>query len=148
MSDSANDNLPVDWFERFEQGLTEFNEGKYYDCHETLERCWQEQGRLSGEMSDPHRQFVQGIIQIAVGYHHLERHNVKGALKLLRRGYDRIRNFPLNTYPLELSAFEAIVQSTIASLEGQPESLAGFSGGAPSGPPALQFPKIVHKPAI
>jgi predicted metal-dependent hydrolase len=132
--------LPQDWFERFELGLTEFNEGKYYDCHETLEQCWQEQGRLEAatqQVMDPHREWVQGLIQIAVGYHHLERDNVKGALKLLIRGFARIKKFPLITYPLELGPFEAIVQSTIEELEGLSEPLSLQS--------KVQFPKVAHK---
>jgi len=129
--------LPADWFERFELGLTEFNEGKYFDCHETLERCWQEQGPVELPQADPHRQWVQGMIQISVAYHHLERGNVKGALKLLNRGYGRIKKFPLISYPLDLVAFEAIVQSTIELLEGLPEpSLL---------PSKVQFPKVAHK---
>ena len=149
--------LPEDWFERFEHGLAEFNEGKFYDCHETLERCWQEQGRLeearqtilqapapgtmqdsvAEPMQDPHREWVQGLIQIAVAYHHLERDNVKGALKLLVRGFARIKKFPLITYPLELGPFEAIVQSTIEELEGLSEPV--------SLPSKVQFPKVAHK---
>jgi hypothetical protein len=129
--------LPDDWYERFELGLKEFNEGKFYDCHETLEQCWQEQGLLPEEMQDPHRQWVQGVIQIAVGYHHLERDNVKGALKLFLRGFARIKKFPLITYPLDLGPFEAIVQSTIEQLEAlsEPDSL----------PNTVQFPKVIHK---
>ena len=128
--------LPPDWFARFEHGVGEFNSGLYYDCHETLERCWQEQGLLASAMTDPHREFVQGLIQVSVGYHHLERSNVKGALKLLRRGLGRLKNFPLVSYPLDMLEFEAIVQSTIATLESAegPEALA-----------TVRFPKVAHK---
>jgi len=136
--------LPNDWSERFELGVTEFNEGKFYDCHETLERCWQEQGLVppeEAESLDPHRQWVQGLIQISVAYHHLERGNVKGARKLMRRGYDRIKKFPLISYPLDLGPFEAIVQSSLDWLEAQPESdLPQLSVPFP-----LQFPKVAHK---
>jgi len=163
--DPPTPKLPEDWFERFELGLTEFNQGKFYDCHETLERCWQEQGRLEEAMQtfilgpapgpahgpvkgsvqapipvpmqDPHREWVQGLIQIAVAYHHLERDNVKGALKLLVRGFARIKKFPLITYPLELGPFEAIVQSTIEQLEGLSEPVSMQS--------KVQFPKVAHK---
>jgi predicted metal-dependent hydrolase len=136
-----NAKLPEDWFERFEHGLAEFNEGKFYDCHETLEQCWQEQGRLEqalpNAIQDPHRQWVQGFIQIAVAFHHLERDNVKGALKLLGRGFARIKKFPLITYPLELGPFEAVVKSTIDELEAL--------GEPPTGQIKVQFPKVVHK---
>ncbi|MBS2008226.1 MAG: DUF309 domain-containing protein [Cyanobacteria bacterium SZAS TMP-1] len=141
--------LPSDWFERFELGIAEFNEGKFFDCHETLERCWQEQGlveepikssekRLNfGTNQDPHRQWVQGLIQISVAYYHLERGNVKGGLKLLHRGYDRIKKFPLISYPLNSGPFEDHVRLTIDELEALPER------DWPQYRP--QFPKVAHK---
>jgi predicted metal-dependent hydrolase len=137
--------LPVDWFERFEHGVEEFNGGFYYDCHETLERCWQEQGLLSFAMDDPHREFVQGLIQVSVGYHHLQRNNVKGALKLLRRGLGRLKNFPLKDYPLDMLDFEAIVQSTIDILEAQ--ASPGFADSLQSieSLEGVRFPKVAHK---
>jgi predicted metal-dependent hydrolase len=134
---NPNQELPADWFERFEHGVSEFNQGKFYDCHETLERCWQEQGLLAAPMKDPHREWVQGFIQISVGYHHLERGNVKGALKLFSRGLARIKKFPLITYPLELGPFEAIVKSAIVELEAL--------GEPASGQIELRFPKVEHK---
>ena len=129
--------LPDDWYERFEHGIAEFNEGKFYDCHETLERCWQEQGRLAAPMEDPHRQWVQGVIQIAVGFHHLERDNVKGALKLFERGLARIKKFPLITYPLKSGPLEAVVKSTIDELTAL--------GEPASGQVKMPCPKIEHK---
>lgn len=134
---SHNQDLPPDWYERFELGVAEFNAGKFYDCHETLERCWQEQGLLACPMEDPHREWVQGFIQISVGFYHLERDNVKGALKLFTRGLARIKKFPLITYPLELGPFEAIVKSTIDELAAP--------GELSSGQIRLRFPKVEHK---
>ena len=144
MTNTPNAELPEDWFTRFEHGVEEFNSGLYYDCHETLERCWQEQGLLAEPMTDPHREFVQGLIQVSVGYHHIEKDNVKGALKLLRRGLGRLKNFPLIGYPLDMHEFEAIVQSTIAILEtaAGPEAQVspGFADSA-----GVRFPKVARK---
>ena len=144
MDEMQNGQLPADWFVRFEHGVEEFNSGLYYDCHETLERCWQEQGLLAVPMLDPHREFVQGLIQVSVGYHHIEKSNVKGALKLLRRGLGRIKNFPLVGYPLDMHEFEAIVQSTIVILEAAegPEAQVspGFADLA-----SVRFPKVARK---
>jgi predicted metal-dependent hydrolase len=88
-------------------------------------------------MLDPHREWVQGIIQIAVAYHHLERENVKGALKLFSRGLARIKKFPLITYPLELGPFEASVKSALDQLTGLGEPVSGQI--------KVQIPKIEHK---
>ena len=56
--------------------VTEFNEGQYWQCHETLEEIW-----MSEEY--PLRLFYHGLIKAAVGLLHLERNNLSGArLKL------------------------------------------------------------------
>ncbi len=65
------------------KGIEEFNRRDYFQCHETLEELWHRQG-------EPERQFTQGIIQIAVAYHHLLRGNQRGARKLFRRGLERL----------------------------------------------------------
>ena len=56
-----------------EEGLLLFNEGKFYDAHEVWEDLWR-------ATSDPVlKTCYQGLIQAAVGMHHLERRNVIGA---------------------------------------------------------------------
>ena len=108
---------------------------------------------MAEPMSDPHREFVQGLIQIAVGYYHLQRDNVKGARKLLSRGFGRINNFPLVAYPLEISAFRSIVKATLDLLESLPD-LGPTDLIEPHSELTLrylrvkekvQFPKIAHK---
>ena len=57
-------------------GVSQFNEARYWDCHETLEHLW---------LATPYpmRFFYHGVIKAAVGFHHLSRHNRNGARKKL-----------------------------------------------------------------
>ena len=56
--------------------VRQFNEGRYWDCHETLEDLWR-------ETPYPLRFVYHAVIKAAVGFHHLSRHNRNGArLKL------------------------------------------------------------------
>jgi predicted metal-dependent hydrolase len=67
-------------------GLTLFNQGHYYDCHDVLEALWME--------ADPsEKPFYQGILQIAVGLYHLGNRNWRGATILLGEGVNRLRPF-------------------------------------------------------
>lgn len=67
-------------------GLTLFNQGDYYDCHDVLEALWME--------ADPtDKPFYQGILQIAVGLYHLANGNWRGASILLGEGVNRLRPF-------------------------------------------------------
>jgi uncharacterized protein len=77
----------ADWLE---QGILLFNSGKYYEAHEVWEDLW----RLT---SGPLKVCYQGLIQAAVGMHHLSNLNETGAASQLHKS---IRN-------LEAGAAEA-----------------------------------------
>ncbi|PZV16934.1 MAG: DUF309 domain-containing protein [Pseudanabaena sp.] len=67
----------------FEEAITQFNNGDYYSCHDTLEAIWNDSWQ-----SD--RAFYQGILQIAVGLYHLKNQNWHGAAILLGEGTSRL----------------------------------------------------------
>jgi predicted metal-dependent hydrolase len=102
--------LPPEHQPNFEKGIDEFNRREFYDCHETLEKVWQ-------EYREDDRELIQGIIQIAVGYYHLLRDNSVGALKLLRRGLWRVEKFAPIYFDLDLTPFIANVSEDITSTE-------------------------------
>ena len=60
-----------------------FDAGLYFEVHELLEPYWMRAG--GGE-----RKILQGLIQVAVGFHHLENGNLKGARSLLDEGSARL----------------------------------------------------------
>lgn len=59
----------------FLKGVERFNDGKYWDAHESWERLWL-------RASPPMKQFLQGLIQLAAAYHHVRRGTLPGALRL------------------------------------------------------------------
>lgn len=97
----------------FVRGIEEFNRQDFYECHETLEEYW---NTLPASL--PERQLVQGIIQIAVGFYHLKRDNVKGTLKLFTRGNDRLISSSNFVAGLDVGPCSAAVAANIALLEG------------------------------
>jgi len=94
----------------FSKGVNEFNAREFFQCHETLEKYWTAQ---SGE----ERELTQGIIQIAVGYHHLFRDNQKGALKLLKRGLERISGVAPGRLGIDTTLLAKNVARSIADIE-------------------------------
>lgn len=56
-----------------------FDAGLHFEVHELLEPCWM---RAAGE----EREILQGLIQVAAGYHHLANGRVRGAVSLLDEG--------------------------------------------------------------
>jgi predicted metal-dependent hydrolase len=73
--------LPAFW-----QGVEEFNHQQFYSCHDTLEALWM-------ESPESHKNFYQGILQIAVGCYHLGNHNWRGAVILLGEGSRRLKDY-------------------------------------------------------
>lgn len=58
--------------ERFHEGIREFNRRYFFEAHDILEDLWH-------EYRESDRLFLQGLIQVAVGYYHFENRNFKGA---------------------------------------------------------------------
>jgi predicted metal-dependent hydrolase len=75
----VNDEIPADFW----RGIEQFNQGQFYDCHDTLEALWM-------DAVAPDKTFLQGVLQISVGLYHLSNHNWKGAVILLGEGIRRL----------------------------------------------------------
>ena len=63
----------------FQKACSDFNEGRFFECHEWLEEIWQEE---RGGVRD----LYKGLIQIAAAFVHWSRGNFVGADRLLRTG--------------------------------------------------------------
>ena len=67
--------------------IEQFNSGLFWECHETLEELWL-------HTPYPLRLFYHAIIKVAVGFHHLSRHNRHGARVKLSDGVRTLRLLP------------------------------------------------------
>jgi len=74
------------------QAAALWDEELFFEVHEVLEAVWQHQ-------TGPSRQALQGLIQVAVAYHHLAHGNPRGARTLLREGRARLAASPPGTLP-------------------------------------------------
>jgi predicted metal-dependent hydrolase len=68
------------------QGVHEFNEGLFFQSHETLEDVW-----IVSPW--PARDFFQGIIQMAAAFVHLKRNEYPGTHHLLAEGMLKLESF-------------------------------------------------------
>lgn len=71
---------------RYAEGVELFNQRQFYACHDVFEALWH-------EAIEPDRTFLQGILQIAVGLHHLSNANRRGATILLGEGCARLQDY-------------------------------------------------------
>jgi predicted metal-dependent hydrolase len=66
-----------------DDGIIFFNSGRYFEAHEVWEDLWRE---TFGDL----RLFYQGLIQTAVGLHHLSRGNLIGARAQLAKALPKL----------------------------------------------------------
>ncbi|MBI3989782.1 MAG: DUF309 domain-containing protein [candidate division NC10 bacterium] len=76
-----------------------FNEGLYFEVHELLEACWMPEEDLLK------KRFLQGLIQIAVAFHHLLNGNYEGAVSLLKEGAEKVKGYRPSYLGVELEGF-------------------------------------------
>ncbi len=115
---------------RLVKGIEEFNQGLYFECHETLEEIWLED---HGE----DREFYQGIIQIAAGYFKWEQGVPMGAIKLMRSGLEKISAYPPTHLGVNVDSFVHRVTANLREIE-----IAHQTKG---NPPELQIPPLSLK---
>jgi len=104
------------------EGVRLFNAGKFYACHEIMEELWlTERGAI--------RRLYQGILQVGVGLHHLQRGNERGAMALLVGGADHLRLFAPTCRGVDIAALigeTERVRQTLVSLGVEATRALGF----------------------
>ncbi|HYO79113.1 MAG TPA: DUF309 domain-containing protein [Thermoanaerobaculia bacterium] len=68
-------------------GISLFNAHAFWDAHEAWEELW-----LAAE--NPHKQFLQGLIQLAAAYYHVQRGTFSGGVRLFDAALRRLEAFP------------------------------------------------------
>jgi len=98
----------------FLEGVDHFNSRRFWEAHEAWETLW-----LSAE-SDL-EQFLQGLIQIAAAYHHIQRGTYRGAPRLFAAGLKRLEPFPLACCGIDRSDVDAAARRHWKWLEIGPD---------------------------
>ena len=75
-------------------GINFFNAGRYFEAHETWEDLW----RMT---QGPRRLFYQGLVQAAVGLHHLRHGNLNGARAQLTKSVAKLTGYPSSFCEIE-----------------------------------------------
>lgn len=111
------------------KAVREFNEWRFYDCHETLEDVWLEAGGKSPETAGPAR-FYHGLIKLAAGFHHLLRGNHHGAVTLLRDSVGLLAPYRPAREEIDLGRLVGEARACLERLEELgPEGMKRFERG-------------------
>ncbi|CAL9236424.1 unnamed protein product [Arabidopsis halleri] len=117
--EDSDEDKEEDW--SFEEAVTLFNMRDYYNSHDALEALW-----IQAE--EPTRTLIHGILQCAVGFHHLFNNNHKGAMMELGEGVCKLRkmNFeggPFHEFEQDVSAVLEFVYQTQLELAACSEDM-------------------------
>lgn len=80
--------MKFDWTQgALAEGLRCYNANEFFAAHEAWESVW----LISHE---PEKTFLQGLIQVAAAFHHLQRNNPLGTTRLLQAALRRLEPYP------------------------------------------------------
>ena len=93
------------------KGIEQFNSHAFFRCHDSIEAVWvAEQGDV--------RFLYQGILQISVGFYHIQRGNFRGAAKIMARGKGKLLPFLPGCQGIDLKSLLDGVERCEAALQG------------------------------
>lgn len=101
-SSSAHDISEKELPATFEEAIALFNQRRFFECHEVIEDLWRPLPK------GPEKRFLQGVLQVGIGLHHLEQGNYTGAKNLLNEGVEKLKTIAAQSAyvpPIELNAF-------------------------------------------
>jgi predicted metal-dependent hydrolase len=118
--------------ERFHQGIRDFNERRYFEAHDVWEDFWHEYREVD-------RLFLQGLIQVAVGFYHLENGNGKGSCSQFTKALAKLEPYVPRHQGIEVGKLLHDVRQwlTVAERVSQGESVHIESA---------EFPRIQYSP--
>jgi hypothetical protein len=106
----AEDRKAFERLEPLRRGVAEaaacFNAGLFFEAHEHLEGRWRDL------TPTPTKRYVQGLIQISVGFHHAMRGTYQGAVNQLAKGLSKLGDAPEGALGLDCDRFAREVEAT------------------------------------
>ncbi|OEL18234.1 hypothetical protein BAE44_0020750 [Dichanthelium oligosanthes] len=115
----------------FDAAVALFNRGEFHACHDVVEELWY-------GAEDPARTLLHGILQCAVGFHHLFNQNHRGAMMELGEGLCKLRKLnvdddhPFSRFRDEVAAVLQFLYRTQKELAACTDDLCLTMDGSPS----------------
>ncbi|MBS1913490.1 MAG: DUF309 domain-containing protein [Bacteroidetes bacterium] len=92
--------------EQFIKAVADFNEGRYTECHDTLESLWTNAVGV-------HRRFLQGMLQMEFGARHLAQGYHEGAYHQFSRALPKFLDLPRDYMGIDLERLRADLKGTV-----------------------------------
>lgn len=124
----------------FDSGLDLFNRACFFEAHEVLEDLWRAVGR-----EQPARRHWQGLVQLAVAFHHQSTGNFVGAHSVLERALRNLHGGERTFPDLDLDRLRADLTAWREFLDAA--NLNKLKSQLPRRQPTPSLPKIMTREA-
>ena len=91
------------------EGINFFNAGRYFEAHEAWEDLW----RVT---RGPLRLFYQGLVQAAVGLHHLSHGNLSGGRAQLTKSTAKLAQYPAGAAGIDLEKLRGDLRQVLQNM--------------------------------
>lgn len=116
----------------FDRAVVYFNAEAFFEAHEDWETLWL-------EAEGARREWLQGLIQFAAGFHHVARGGASGFVKLMRTAAAKAGPYAGDTMGIDFARLWTDLEPWIAHAER-------VGAGAPLADRRPEFPRIAYKP--
>ena len=98
----------------YRRGIALFNRAEFFQAHEVLEDIWR-------AAPAEEKKFLQGLVQVAVAFHHYSTGNFVGMRSVMERAMRNLTGHPQHTEGIQLAPLmRSLVQWREAMDSGQP----------------------------
>lgn len=119
----------------FDRAVVYWNAEAFFEAHEDWETLW-------NDAEGARRQWLQGLIQFAAGFHHVEHGTASGFAKLMRSAAAKAGAYAGDTHGIDFARLWDDLQPWIA----HGERVAAGAAVRPGAPAA--FPRIAYRPGV
>lgn len=98
--------------DQFAVGIVLFNNGRYWHAHEAWEEIWKEH-------PEDGRIFFQGLIQLAAGFHQLNRNIFRGFKIHLQQAREKLALFPQDFLGIDLGSLLNVIEENLKTIDGK-----------------------------
>lgn len=113
--------MALDWEQgALAEGLACYRRREFFETHEHWESVWM-------YAVEPEKTFLQALIHVSVGFHHLQRGNEIGAQRQFGRAEAKLAPYPAEFCGINVSAIRSSLAAWLESLQsGEPTSAIPF----------------------
>lgn len=109
--------MTFDWTQgALAEGLRRYEAGEFFAAHEAWEIVWL-------EAQEPEKTFLQGLIQVTAAFHHLQRNNRLGTVRLLQAALRRLEPYPPSFGQISVDLLRDDIRERLQALESDDPAL-------------------------